>query len=88
MTGFEFATLAGLSGLSDYLLNNWLAPLYFIALAVFAIVFLRNTSWTKIVSFIGVAAVVGVLMFAGPVIFGKDGNITKEATQISKKVGN
>ena len=68
---------AGLNELWDGVLENWITPLYVAAVAIFAIVFLKDRAWMKLLGFIGIAAVVGVLVFAGSDIFGnKDSGLT------------
>lgn len=80
------APAAGLQDLWNTVLNNWLTPLFFAAVAVFAIIFIKDRAWMKLIGFVGIAAIVGVLIFAGPAIFGKNGNLTKVAQNASKQI--
>lgn len=78
---------AGLTDLWNTVLKNWITPLYIAMLAVFAIMFLKDRSWTKLIGFVGIAAVVGVLVFAGGDIFAsKDKGLTKVAKDATGKV--
>lgn len=71
---------AGLSDLWNNVLADWIKPIYLAAVAVFAIVFLKDRAWMKLIGFVGIAAVVGVLVFAGESLFGgKDASLTKVA---------
>lgn len=84
----QFVVMAGLSGLWSTILANWVTPLYIAAVAVFAIVFIKDRAWMKLISFVGIAAVVGVLVLAGAEIFGNpNGGLTgvakNQATQIN-----
>ena len=78
---------AGLTGLWDNILSNWITPLYLAAVAVFALVFLKDRAWMKLIGFVGIAAVVGVLVFAGGDLFGgKDKGLTKVAKGVAEDV--
>jgi len=73
---------AGLTDLWGKVLKNWITPLYIAAVAVFAIIFLKDRAWMKLIGFVGIAAVVGVLVFAGSEIFGQK---NKGLTGVAKK---
>lgn len=78
---------AGISGLWDTILTNWITPIYLAAVAVFAIIFLKDRAWMKLIGFVGIAAVVGVLVFAGKSLFGgKDASLTKVATDAAQEI--
>lgn len=78
---------AGLSELWTKILKNWITPLYIAAVAVFAIIFLKDRAWMKLIGFVGIAAVVGVLVFAGSEIFGgKNAGLTKVAKNAAKDI--
>lgn len=78
---------AGIGGLWTDVLKNWVTPLYVAAVAIFAIVFLKDRAWMKLIGFVGIAAVVGVLVFAGSDLFGsKDKGLTKVAKNAAGKI--
>lgn len=78
---------AGLSELWNTVLSDWITPIYIAAVAVFAIMFLKDRAWMKLIGFVGIAAVVGVLVFAGGELFGsKDSGLTKVATDVAKEI--
>lgn len=68
---------AGLQSLYNGVLNNWLKPAFLIMVAVGAFMFIRSQQLTKLVLFLVVCAVVGVLIFFGDGLFGKDGAVSK-----------
>lgn len=76
----------GLSGLTDKLLSNWIQPVYLVAVAVFAIIFIKDRSFTKLIAFVAIAAVVGVFVFAGDSLFGKSGALTNTAVGIGNQI--
>lgn len=79
---------SGLEKLKDTLLDNWIKPVYLVAVAAFAFVFLKDRSFTKLAAFIGIAAVVGVFIFAGDTLFGsKDSGITGAANSVASDIG-
>lgn len=85
--GFTEIPAAGLNDLWTNILTNWLTPIYLAAVAIFAIVFLKDRAWMKLVAFVGIAAVVGVLIFAGKELFGsKDTGLTGVANKASKDI--
>jgi hypothetical protein len=61
---------AGIADLWNNVLLNWITPLYLAAVAIFAIIFLKDRAWMKLIGFVGIAAVVGVLVFGGKALFG------------------
>lgn len=83
---------AGIDGLWTTILKDWITPIYLAAVAVFAIMFLKDRAWMKLIGFVGIAAVVGVLIFAGRTLFGgENAGLTKvakdAATQVNTVVG-
>lgn len=80
---------AGLNELWSTILSNWITPLYLAAVAVFAIMFLKDRAWTKLIGFVGIAAVVGVLIFAGKALFGgENASLTKVAKEGAKQINS
>lgn len=77
----------GLGDLWSTILEDWLTPIYLAAVAVFAIVFLKDRAWMKLISFVGIAAVVGVFVFFGDEIFGDGGSLTGTATDLAGDIG-
>lgn len=82
----NFIVAAGLSGLWDTILKNWIGPIFIAAVAIFAIVFIKDRAWMKLLSFVGIAAVVGVLVFAGSTLFGSEGTTKKLIEKEAKKI--
>jgi hypothetical protein len=78
--------LAGLQELQDYIINSWLGPVFIIGIAAFALIFIKDRAWMKLISFVGIAAVVGVLVFGGSALFGKDGSLQDVAEGTASKV--
>lgn len=86
-SGFVDMHAAGLTDLWKNILSNWITPLYIAAVAVFAIMFLKDRAWMKLIGFVGIAAVVGVLVFAGSEMFGnKNKGLTKVAKNAAKEI--
>lgn len=78
---------AGIDGLWTTILNDWITPIYLAAVAVFAIIFLKDRAWMKLIGFVGIAAVVGVLVFAGKALFGGENKgLTKVAGDAAKQI--
>lgn len=77
---------AGLSELWTTILQGWIGPIFLAAIAVFAIVFLKDRAWMKLISFVGIAAVVAVLIYAGPVLFGDGGTFQSVAEDAATQV--
>lgn len=77
---------AGLSEFWANVLTNWITPIFFAAVAVFAIMFLKDRAWMKLIAFVGIAAVVGVLIFAAPSLFGSSGSLKGVAENAAKTI--
>lgn len=77
---------AGLSELWTTILQGWVGPIFLAAIAIFAIVFLKDRAWMKLISFVGIAAVVAVLIYAGPVLFGDGGTFQSVAENAATQV--
>lgn len=78
---------AGLSELWNDVLKNWIGPVFIAAVAVFAIVFVKDRAWMKLIGFVGIAAIVGVLVFAGESLFGSGGTLKGVAEGLSGQIG-
>jgi hypothetical protein len=77
----------GLNTLWIDILNNWVKPIFLAAVAVFAVIFIKDRAWMKLIAFVGIAAVVGVLVFAGEYFFGSaDAGLTKVASNLADQV--
>lgn len=78
----------GLTDLKDTILDEWLGPLFIVGVAAFALVFIKDRAWMKLIGFVGIAAVVGVLVFAGDSLFGnEDSGLTGVAKGAANEVG-
>lgn len=78
---------AGLSGLMETLKNNWIGPVFFIIVAGVSITFLLQREIRKLLVFVVIAALVGVLIYFGADLFGQNGSLSnfakKEASSIN-----
>ena len=85
--GVDVLANSGLRGLWNTVLNNWITPLFIAMVAVFALYFIKDRAWMKLIGFVGIAAVVGVLVFAGGELFGgSDKGLTKVAKNAAKEI--
>lgn len=71
-----YAAGKGLDGLYTEFINNWLGPIYLIAVAVFSVVFLKDRKFRELFSFIAIATVVALLIFFTKDFFGSKGKVT------------
>lgn len=76
----------GLSGLQDTVLNNWIQPIFLVAIAVFAIIFIKDRAWMKLIGFVGIAAVVSIPVFMGETFFGSDGQLSQVASGAAEQI--
>lgn len=83
---YELAASGGLGGLWDTIRTNWLGPIFFAAVAIFAIIFIKDRAWMKLIAFVGIAAVVGVLIFAGEDMFGDSGTLSGTAENLAGQI--
>lgn len=89
MSLYDSATLVyagGLNNLSEYVINSWVGPLFIAAVAVFAVIFIKDRSWTKLIGLVGIAAVVSVLVFGGQTFFSDGGTFNNVAEKAGKKI--
>lgn len=78
---------AGLQSLWDSVLSNWIGPIFIAAVAIFALVFIKDRAWMKLLGFVAIAAVVGLLIFAGDDLFGgKDATVTGIANDAANQI--
>lgn len=76
-----------MNALTQEIIQNWIGPLVLAGIAVFAIIFLKDRAWMKLISFVGIAAVVALLVYGGPALFGSNGSLTGTATDLAQQVG-
>lgn len=77
---------AGLADLWDNVLSNWIGPLFLAAVAVFALVFIKDRAWMKLIGFVGIAAIVGLLVWGGDALFGESGSLKNVAQGLSEDI--
>lgn len=77
----------GLNQFWNNILKNWITPIFIAMVAVFALFFIKDRAWMKLIGFVGIAAVVGVLVFAGGDLFGgKNKGLTKTAKGLADNI--
>lgn len=78
----------GVTALMDWLLSSWIGPIFFVVVAAVSITFLINRQFRMLWQFVAIAAVIGLLIFAGPWLFGSDGVFTNVGKDAGEKIGN
>jgi len=77
----------GLNGFWNNILSNWITPIFIAMVAIFALFFIKDRAWMKLIGFVGIAAVVGVLVFAGGDLFGgKNKGLTGTAKKLADDI--
>lgn len=79
---------AGLGGVQSNLVSNWIGPAFFIVVAGFAIKFAISRQFRELAAFLGIAAVVALLVFNADGLFGSDGIFTKVADGFANMIGS
>lgn len=67
---------AGISGMADKIITDWLGPVFILAVAAFAIVFVKDRAWMKLLGFVGISAIVGCLVYFGKDFFSDTGSLS------------
>lgn len=83
-----FLGSAGLGDLQKTLVSNWIGPAFFIVVAGFAIKFIISRQFRELAGFLGIATVVGLLIFYSSGLFGTDGVFYKIAKSLSGDLDN
>lgn len=76
-----------MDALTTTIIQQWIGPLVIAGIAVFALIFLKDRAWMKLISFVGIAAVVALLVYGGPALFGSNGSLTTTATNLAGDIG-
>lgn len=63
----------GLGNLQTNLVKNWIGPLFFIVVAALSIKFIISRQFRELAGFLGIAAVVGLLVFNATGLFSQSG---------------
>lgn len=79
------ATDAGLGTLQANLVSNWIGPILFIVVAGISIKFIISRQFRELAGFLGIAAVVGLLVFNAGGLFGANGVFSGIAEGFSSK---
>lgn len=77
---------AGLGNLQKTLVSNWIGPAFFIVVAGFAIKFIISRQFRELAGFLGIAAVVALLVFNANGLFGTNGVFYKIAKAFSSSL--
>lgn len=83
-----FLADAGLGSLQQTLISNWIGPAFFIVVAGFAIKFIISRQFRELAGFLGIAAVVALLVFNADGLFGTGGIFYKIAKAFSEALGS
>lgn len=81
-----FLGSAGLGSIQKNLVTNWIGPAFFIVVAGFAIKFIISRQFRELAGFLGIAAIVALLVFNAGGLFGTDGVFYKIADSFSDKL--
>ena len=76
----------GLAGLQEKAINNWIGPAFLLGVAGISIIFIKDRAWMKLLGFLGIAAIVGMVIYFGSQLFGKDGNLTSGVKSLADDV--
>ena len=77
---------AGIGNLVSSIIDNWLGPAFLLFVAACAITFIKDREFRKLFSYVGIATVVALLIYAGNWLFGTDGNLKKAGENIVEQV--
>lgn len=78
---------AGLGDLQTTLVSNWIGPAFLIIIAGMSIKFIVSRQFRELAGFLGIAAVVALLIFNAGGLFGNDGIFYKIADSFSNAIG-
>lgn len=78
--------LAGLTGVRDVLVKDWVGPGYVIAIGIVSLLFIKDRAWMKLFSFLGIAAVVAIPIFLGDQLFSEDGGVVSSGKRIADEI--
>lgn len=78
--------LAGLTGVRDVLVNDWVGPGYVIAIGIVSLLFIKDRAWMKLFSFLGIAAVVAIPIFLGDQLFSESGGVVSSGKRIADQI--
>lgn len=78
------ADAAGLGKLQTSFVKNWIGPAFLIVVAFFAIKFIISRQFRELAGFLGIAAVVALLIFNSSDLFGSGGVFTGIAKSFSE----
>ena len=80
--------LLGITAVQDSLISDWIGPAFLLVVAALSIKFVIQRQFRELATFLVIAAVVAVLIFAGSYVFGKDGVFTKVGKDAAGLIGN
>lgn len=87
MNLLEFMLMGGgLTTLSNDIITKWIGPVFFVAIAVYALILLKDRQFRQAIVFAGIAIIVGLFVFFGQELFGKSGSLTRVGKGISDKI--
>ena len=78
---------AGLGTLQTTLVSNWIGPAFLIIIAGMSIKFIVSRQFRELAGFLGIAAVVALLIFNSAGLFGEGGIFYNIANSFSTSIG-
>lgn len=82
----ELLLSGGISSLGQTIVDNWIGPIFYVAVAGFSLYFIKDRKFRELFSFLAIAAIVGLAVFMGKELFGNNKGLTKAAKGIADKV--
>lgn len=81
-----FPLFDGLSGLQTTITNNWVGPIFIVIVGAVGITFLVKREIRKLIIFLIIAAIVGVLVYGASGLFGSGGKLNQSASNLASNV--
>lgn len=81
------SNIGGIGRLQTDIVSNWIGPAFLMAIGGISIKFVISRQFRELAGFLGIAAVVALLVFAPSTIFGPTGIFTKIAKAMSGSIG-
>lgn len=85
-SALTFGNTLALGGLVDTAINDWIGPVLVGMIAVVAIVLLWKRQFAGFLTFAVMAILAALFVFFGGDLFGRDGNLTKQAKNVSQEI--
>lgn len=86
MSSFPIFANGGISTTTTNIAKNWIGPIFILGTAGMSLMFLKDREFRKLISFLVICGIIGLMIYAGDSLFGEKGLFTNMGAGVANEV--